>query len=105
VPCGLRERGGLTSWRGWNPLYAKGGGFSARDRESYPLGSISVGPTGNRWIAVVGGSPLRERGHLKGWGALNPGYTRGARFGARNRKSSAMRSISVGPAGSASRRW
>ena len=98
-PSRLRERGALRSWGGWSPVYAQGGGFSARDRQSSLLGSISVGPAGNRWIAVVGGFHMRERGHLKGWGSWNLGYTRGARFGARNRKSSAPRSISAGPAG------
>jgi len=101
----VAEEGRFNEVGGLEPGIREGSGFSARDRESSPLDLISMGHAGNRWIAEVGGCQLREKGYLNGWGAWNPGYTRGARFGAQNRKSSATRSIPVGPAGSASRRY
>jgi hypothetical protein len=47
----------------------EGGRFGADNRESSPLGSISVGLAGNHWIVVVSGCQLRESDHLEGWGA------------------------------------
>ena len=60
---------------------------------------MSVGPVEMHWIPVGGASRVRERAHLKGWGAWNLEYTRDARVGAQNQKSSAAHSMSVGPAG------
>jgi hypothetical protein len=102
--CGAKlvaEEGLIEGLGELEPDMRQGGRFGARHRIS---GSIWVGPVGSRWIMVVGCRGQQERGRLNVWGVWNPGCTRGAGFGARNRKSSAARSISVGPAGSASRR-
>jgi hypothetical protein len=82
--CRVRARGQMRAWGAWNARCARGGWFDARTQKLSPTGSISVGPRKRPQLTMAGGFRMRVRGQLWAWGAWNPRYAGGGRFGARN---------------------